>query len=39
VTLNDEAEEYLWVEPEAALKLEIDGYTGVAIRKYLERYG
>jgi nucleoside triphosphatase len=39
VTLNDEAEEYLWVEPEAALKLEIDGYTGVAIRKYLEQYG
>jgi nucleoside triphosphatase len=39
VTLNHEAQEYLWAEPEEALKLAIDSYTGVAIRKYLERSG
>jgi nucleoside triphosphatase len=37
VILNDEAQEYLWVEPDEAFGLEIDGYTGVAIRKYLEK--
>jgi nucleoside triphosphatase len=39
VTLNHEAHEYLWAEPEEALKLAIDSYTGVAIWKYLERSG
>ncbi len=35
--LNEEAEEYLWVEPEQALELPIDLYTDVAIRQMLAR--
>jgi nucleoside triphosphatase len=35
VKLNDEAEEYIWVEPKTALELPIDGYTRVSIEKYL----
>ncbi|OQY34665.1 MAG: hypothetical protein B6243_05340 [Anaerolineaceae bacterium 4572_5.2] len=33
VTLNDEAESYLWVTLEEALALPIDSYTGNAIRE------
>ncbi len=36
VSLNAEAEEYLWLPPEQALELTIDAYTRVAIEKYLE---
>jgi nucleoside triphosphatase len=36
VTLNDEAEDYLWIPPEKALELEIDRYTAVSIREYLK---
>ena len=39
VTLNHEAQEYEWVDPEKALGMEIDGYTGVAVRKYLDGRG
>jgi nucleoside triphosphatase len=37
VLLNDEAEEYLWIEPEKAFNLSLDGYTGRAIEEYLKR--
>jgi nucleoside triphosphatase len=37
VTLNDEAEEHLWVKPEAALDLTLDSYTRLTVRKILER--
>jgi nucleoside triphosphatase len=36
VTLNDEAEEYVWIDPHAALNLPVDTYTRVSIEKYLE---
>ena len=39
VTLNHEGQEYLWVKPEEAFNLDIDRYTGVAIRRYLEIEG
>jgi len=35
--LNSEAEEYVWVTLEEALRLAIDPYTRVAIEKYLKR--
>jgi nucleoside triphosphatase len=35
VRLNSEAQSYIWVEPEKALNLQIDTYTGRAIREYL----
>lgn len=35
-TLNEEAQEYIWVTPQEALEMPIDHYTGVAIKKYLE---
>jgi hypothetical protein len=37
VTLNDEAEEYVWIDPRAALDLPLDAYTRVSIEKYLEK--
>ena len=37
VTLNSEAEEYLWLPPTEALELPIDIYTRKAIEKYLEK--
>jgi len=37
--LNEEAQEYIWVTPQEALEMPIDPYTGVAIRKYLQRVG
>jgi nucleoside triphosphatase len=36
VVLNDEAQEYIWIEPEEALGLALDSYTRVSIEKYLE---
>jgi nucleoside triphosphatase len=38
VVLNDEAEEFIWSDPQTALKeLDIDSYTTAAIRIYLSR--
>jgi ubiquinone/menaquinone biosynthesis C-methylase UbiE len=37
VTLNDEAEEYLWVSPQEALELPLEPYTETAIRTYLKQ--
>ena len=37
VTLNEEAEEYVWVSLEEALEMPIETYTGVAIREYLRK--
>ncbi len=37
VTLNDEAESYVWVRPEQALEMPADPYTLVAVREYLRR--
>ncbi len=36
VTLNEEAQEYLWATVAEALQLPIDPYTRAAIEKYLE---
>ena len=36
VQLNDEAEDYLWIEPEKALELPIDSYTRVSVLEYLK---
>jgi nucleoside triphosphatase len=35
VTLNDEAQEYVWVPLEEALSLPVEPYTAYAITKYL----
>ena len=37
VILNDEAEEYVWIDPREALNLPLDTYTRVSIEKYLEK--
>ena len=37
VALNDEAEEHVWVRPEAALNLTLDAYTRRTVEKILER--
>lgn len=38
IVLNDEAEEFIWINPQKALKeLEIDSYTTASIRNYLNR--
>jgi len=37
VALNDEAQEHVWVRPEAALRLPLDSYTRVSVGKILER--
>ena len=40
VILNDEAEEFIWMAPQKALDgLDLDSYTAVSIRAYLERAG
>jgi len=36
VALNDEAEEYVWVRPEAALELALDSYTRLTVEKILQ---
>jgi nucleoside triphosphatase len=37
VRLNDEAQEYVWVTPEAALEMAVEPYTIKAIQTYLAR--
>ena len=37
VSLNDEAQEYVWVAPEDALALPLEPYTVTAVRTYLGR--
>ena len=37
VVLNDEAQEHIWVQPEAALELSLDGYTRTSIEIYLDK--
>ena len=37
ITLNEEAEEYIWVEPKKALKMDVDPYTIKTIKKFLEK--
>lgn len=37
VDLNDEAEEYLWLDPEEALQYPIDDYLRHSIRLYLDQ--
>ncbi|MCL4531036.1 MAG: NUDIX domain-containing protein [Chloroflexi bacterium] len=38
VALNDEAEEFIWIDPKKALQeLDVDTYTAVSIRNYLSR--
>ena len=37
VTLNDEAQEYVWATVEEALQLPIEPYTRVAIEAYLDK--
>jgi nucleoside triphosphatase len=40
VILNDEAEEFIWIDPQKTLKeLDIDSYTAASIRNYLSRRG
>jgi nucleoside triphosphatase len=39
VTLNDEAEEYVWIKPEQALDLPIDAYTRSSLLEYLKIKG
>jgi nucleoside triphosphatase len=38
VVLNDEAQEYLWVELEEALQLNLDSYTRTSIEAYQNRH-
>lgn len=37
VRLNSESQEYVWVTLQKALKLPIDSYTKIAIKKYQEK--
>ncbi len=37
VQLNDEAQEYVWVTPDEALKMPVEHYTAVAIGEYLKK--
>lgn len=39
VVLNDEAQKYIWVELDEALKLELDSYTRASIEVYLKKTG
>ncbi len=40
VVLNDEAEEFIWIDPQKALgELDIDSYTAISICSYLSRAG
>lgn len=39
VTLNDEAESYIWVDPLQALSLPLDDYTRRSVEMYLQRHG
>ena len=35
VVLNDEAQEYIWIDPQEALELPLDSYTRVSVEKYV----
>ena len=35
VTLNDEAQEYLWIEPEESLKLPLNKHTRMTLEQYI----
>lgn len=37
VALNDEAQEYLWITPVEALRLELDLYTRTSIEQFLKK--
>ncbi|RJP47972.1 MAG: NUDIX domain-containing protein [Anaerolineaceae bacterium] len=37
VELNDEAQEHVWVEPEAALRLPLDTYTRTALERIIAK--
>jgi nucleoside triphosphatase len=40
VILNDEAEEFVWIDPQKALnEFDIDSYTAFSIRQFLSRTG
>jgi nucleoside triphosphatase len=39
VMLNDEAQEYIWIEPERALDLNLDSYTRKGLEAHLEKMG
>ena len=39
VMLNDEAQAYIWIEPKAALELELDTYTRTSVEAYLKKMG
>jgi nucleoside triphosphatase len=39
VKLNDEAQEYLWVQPKDALELKLDTYTLKSLETYLKKTG
>ena len=39
VALNDEAQAHIWVDPNQALKLELDSYTRTSIETYLMKIG
>ena len=39
VVLNNEAQEYIWIEPKEALGLELDAYTRTSIEAYLNKTG
>lgn len=38
VVLNDEAQNYIWSQPEAALLLSLDHYTRTSIETYLKQH-
>jgi nucleoside triphosphatase len=35
VVLNDEAQDYIWIDPQEALGLSLDSYTRLSIEKYI----
>ena len=37
VTLNDEAQEFIWIEPKEALGMSLDSYTRTSIEKYIDQ--
>jgi nucleoside triphosphatase len=39
VVLNDEAQAYIWIDPQTALELPLDGYTRVSVEKYVAAHG
>lgn len=39
VVLNDEAQDYIWIEPGEALALNLDSYTRNAVEAYMKKNG